>query len=133
MATLPRGANASVDTSNAMFAEQLSGDLFCGEDIDPCAPCYVKASDGLVYMTNGTAANEAAKTDGWSGAAYKAGEAITLLGRGVRMRYGTGLTPGANLYASATKGRLDDAPTTGGTVIIARAVNSTDIRVFNLA
>jgi hypothetical protein len=133
MSLIVRGAKCSPDTNTAMFAEQVSGDLFAGEAIIVGSPCYIKSSDGKVYNTNGTAANEAAKCDGFAGATYAAGEAITLLGRGTRFNYGSGLTIGANLYAGATAGRLDDAPTTGGTIVIARVVTSTDIRVFNLS
>jgi hypothetical protein len=34
-------------------------------------------------------------------------------------RYGSGLTPGARYFVSATAGAIDDAATTGGTVAVA--------------
>ncbi len=126
MALLTRAADASVDASTAMFAPQVAG-LVAGEDIDACAPCYVKAADGKVYMTNGTAANAAAKVDGWSAQAAKAGQGVTLLGPGMRIRYGSGLTIAALYYAAATAGRLDTAQTTGGQLPIAKAISATDI------
>jgi hypothetical protein len=129
MATITRASSASADTGSLMRAPQIAGDLYAGEDLDIAAPCYIKASDGLVYMSNGTAANEAAKVDGFTATAVKSGEAVTLFGTGTRFGYGSGLTPGQNMYVSATKGRLDDAATTGGTVVVARAINATDIRV----
>jgi hypothetical protein len=129
MATITRVTAASVDASTAMFAPQITG-LIAGEALDACAPCYVKAADGKVYMSNGTAANAAAKVDGFTPRSAAAGEAITLFGPGTRMRYGSGLTPSADYYLSATAGRLDDAATTGGTAIIARAITATDIVVM---
>jgi hypothetical protein len=41
-----------------------------------------------------------------------------------------GLTPGARYYVSATAGALDDAATTGGTVAVAIAIDTTDIMVI---
>jgi hypothetical protein len=135
MADLAKDANAHFDTSTAMYAPQIAGDLVAGAAIDAVSPCYIKASDGKVYMSNGAAATEPAKVDGWAGKAYKIGQSVTLLGIGTRFRYSAGtLTPGANLYLGATAGVLADAATTGGTVVIARAINSTDIRaVVNFA
>jgi hypothetical protein len=135
-ATAPQ-AEISIDASTGMYAPQLSGgetaDLLAGEALLAGAPCYVKASDGKVYMTNGTAANEAAKCDGFTAKARAINQAVTLFGPGARFHYATGMTPGQNFYAATTSGRLDTAPTTGGTVILARAVSSTDIVVFSKA
>lgn len=130
MALLARAADASVDASTAMFAEQVSG-LVAGEAIDKCAACYI-AADGKVYQSNGTAANAAAKVDGFSAQAATAGQGVTLFGRGTRMRYGTGLTIGALYHLAATAGRLDTAATTGGTVALAKAISATDIRIVNI-
>lgn len=130
MATLTRTA-ASMDTSTGMFAPQVCGNLYAGAALDAGAPCYIKASDGKVYMSNGTAADEAATFDGFVPRACRIGEAVTLFGVGARFRYGTGLTVGALLYVSATAGRLDDAATIGGTAPVAKVLNGgTDIRVI---
>lgn len=129
MALLARDAAASVDASTGMLAPQITG-LIAGEDIDAAACCYIKASDGKVYMSDGTAATEPAKTDGFNARSnVKAGQPVTLLGKGTRFRYGTGLTPGARYYVGTTKGRLDTAATTGDAVGVAAAINATDIRV----
>jgi hypothetical protein len=45
-------------------------------------------------------------------------------------RYGSGLTPGARYFISATAGAIDDAATTGGTVAIGFAVSATRIKFF---
>jgi hypothetical protein len=128
MALVTRGV-VSVDAHSAAFAGQIAGDLYAGAAIDAGAACYIKASDGKAYMSNGTAADEAAKFDGFAPQAYAAGEAMTLYNIGVRMKYGTGLTVGANLFVAATAGRLDDAATTGGVRPIARVLyGGTDIR-----
>lgn len=130
MALLPRGSDASVDASTAMFAEQVSG-LVAGEAIDALAACHI-ASDGKVYMSNGTAADADAKVDGFSAQAAAAGQGVTLFGRGTRMRYGTGLTIAALYFLGTTDGRLDTAATTGGTVAIAKAISATDVRIVNI-
>lgn len=130
MANVARVAGASMDTSTGMFAPQVTGNLYAGEALAAVAPCYIKASDGKVYMSNGTAANEAAKFDGFTPRACAIGEPVTLFGIGARFRYGSGMAIGTNLFISATAGLLADAATTGGTVAVARTVSSTDIRVI---
>lgn len=123
-------ATAGLDTSQAMTAPHIAGNLNAGEALEACAPCYIKAADGLVYQSNGTAATEAAKFDGFTGKAYKLGQAVTLFGVGCRLRYSAGtLVPGTDLYVATVAGSLADAATTGGVRAIARAINSTDIRV----
>ncbi len=131
MALLTRASDASVDASTAMFAEQISG-LVAGAAIAACDACYISASDGKVYPSNGTAANAAAKVDGFAAQAAAAGQGVTLFGRGTRMRYGTGLTIGALYYLGTTAGRLDTATTTGGSVALAKAISATDIRIVNI-
>ena len=128
MSTITRGSDASIDTSTAQFAPQITG-LLAGEDLDVAAPCCVKAADGLVYMSNGTSADEVANVMGFTARAVKSGQPVTLFGLGTRFRYGTGLTKAALLYVSATKGRLDDGTTTGDGVGCAYVITATDIIV----
>lgn len=133
MATITRSASASGDAGSMMKAPDIS-DVMAGEALAAGAPCYIKAADGLVYQSNGTAANEAAKIDGFAVRAVSIGQPVTLFGIGLRIgRYSTGMTPGQNLYLSATAGALDTAATTGGVNVIARAINATDIRVVRNA
>lgn len=129
MALITRSSYASIDTNTAMYAPQLS-DLVAGEDLDIAAPCYIKSSDGKVYMSNGTAANEAAEVAGFTPRAVKSGQPVTLFGSGTRFKYGSSLTPGDRYYIGATAGRLDTAATTGDAVGVAQAVTATDIRVI---
>lgn len=129
MANVAKDANAGMDTSQAIVANHVAGNLIAGENLDPASPCYIK-SDGKVYMSDGTAANEAAKIDGMTGKSYRLGQPVTLLGVGSRFRYSAGtLTPGQNLYLGDDPGVLADAATTGGTGVVCRAINSTDIRL----
>jgi hypothetical protein len=128
MALVARDSRASLDVSTGMYADQVSP-LRAGEDLDAAAPCRIH-SDGLVYMSNGAAADANAKFDGFTPKAYKAGEPLTLFGAGARFRYSNGgLTPSQDLYIGATAGRLDDAATTGDAVGVARAIDASDIRI----
>ncbi len=141
MALVTRSASASMDVVTGKKAPQVSG-LVAGEALDVAAPCYIKASDGKVWMANGTANDEAARVAGFTPRAVALGQPVTLYGAGTRFRYGSGLTPGAILYLAATAGRLDDAATTGDpasfattpTVTVkggtAQVLTATDIRVL---
>lgn len=134
MALVTRVSTASMDASTGMFAAQLSGDLYAGEALDAVAACYIKAADGKVYMSNGTAATEPAKFDGFTAKAYAAGEACALYAAGARFLYGSGLTVGTDLFVAATAGRLDTAATTGGVRAVARVLyDGTDIRCTRIS
>lgn len=131
MALVTQSSDISVDMISAQHAPQIA-DLVAGEDLLAAAPCYIKTSDGKVYQSNGTAANEAAECAGFSARAVKAGQKVTLLGKGTRFRYADGgLAPGDKLYIGTTAGRLDTAATTGDSVGVAQALTATDIRVIN--
>ena len=130
MALATRGDLASIDAIQGIKAPYLSA-LTAGEALDALAPCYI-AADGMVYMSNGTNADAAAKCLGFAPKAYAAGAAVTIYGPGTRAEYGSGLTPGAPLYVAATAGRLDTAATTGGTVPVAAAINDREIVVVAL-
>jgi len=129
MALITKLATADMDVSTARKAAQLSGDFLAGEALGNCAACYVKASDGKVYQSNGTANTEPAKFDGFTAKAHNIGEPVTLISNGVRIgNYAAGMTIGQKLYVAATAGALDTATTTGGLTEIARATSATDIR-----
>lgn len=101
--------------------------LIAGEAIAAGDACYVK-SDGKWWRSTGAAANAAAVVDGFALSAAAAGEGLTC-GWNLRLDYGSGLTPGTPYYLSATAGALADAASTGGTVIIGRAIDATRIEV----
>lgn len=130
MTLLTRASDAKIEAVSAVYAPQLAGDLYAGEDLDPVAPCHIEA-DGLVYMSNATAADADANIDGWTMKGYSTGQPVTLFGPGVIAKYSDGgLTPGDTYYVGATDGRLDDAPTTGDPNGCARAKDESHIRIF---
>lgn len=122
----------SIDASTAMFAPQLTG-LYAGEALLAGAPCYLKTADGMAYMSNGTAANEAAEIVGFTPRAVAVGQPVTLFGNGARFHYAaSGLAVGDKYFIAATAGRLDTVATTGDAVGVAQAVSATDIRVTRM-
>lgn len=129
MALVTRAASASGDATHLIKVPQVSGDLYAGEALDAVAACRI-AADGLVYMSNGTASDALARCQGFTARAVAIGQPVTLYRAGARFGYGSALTPGALYYVAATAGRLDTAPTTGGLVPIAEAINATDIQVL---
>lgn len=132
MSLVTRASDASLDMSSGVFAPQITGNLYAGEDLDAAAPCRIH-SDGKVMMSNGAAADANAGFDGFTPKDYKQGEPVTLFGIGARFKYGSGLTPGATLYIAGTDGRLDDAATTGDPNGVVRVINATDVRVIRNA
>jgi hypothetical protein len=130
MAVVTKDPLASMDASNGMFGYQITGDFYAGEALPAASPVYIKSADGKVYMSNGTAANEAATFFGFTPKAYSIGQAVAIFGLGSRFRYGTGLTIGAKYFVAATAGALDTAATTGGLTPVARAITATDIQVI---
>jgi hypothetical protein len=124
MADLTRIASPSFDGSNPTL-HKITG-LVAGEALLIGDLVYVK-SDGKVWKAVGAAATAPAKTVGMVGLDCSVGEAATILCRGWRWNYSTGLTPGAKYYVSGTAGLLSDAATTGGTTPVAFAVSATDI------
>lgn len=127
MTLVARSARAHLDGSTGMFNPPVCGDLEAGEALDACAPCYL-ATDGKVYMGDGTAANVKAVVLGWTPKAYAIGDRGVTLHQGLGQIYGSyvsgsALTPGAKLFLAATKGRLDTAATTGDAVGVAQVLS----------
>ena len=106
----------------------VGSDLKAGVAIAAGDVCYI-ASTGKVLKSVGTTTNAAAKAHGIAVKAAALNEAVTLM-RNVDLHYGSGLTPGAPYYVSATStgGALADAASTGGTGIVAFAIDGTRIR-----
>lgn len=105
---------------------QLAG-LLAGEAIAAGDACYI-ASTGLVMKSNGTAANAAAKVDGFAAINAPSGEAVTLY-FDVNFHYGAGLTPGTRLYLFTTAGQIGDAATTGGTGVIGFVIDANRVHL----
>lgn len=132
MATVTRATSPSMDANQAN--QVAAGELYAGEELLAVAPCYIKASDGKVYLCDGAANNEAAKFHGFTPKRYLAGEPVTLFGAGSRFKFGTGMTPGATLFLAAADnytdpGNLQTTASTGDTKGTAFAVSATDIVV----
>lgn len=124
---------------NVLAVQQRSiTGLLAGEALAGGDAVYIKSSDGKVWKATGAAANEAAQCCGFAARSASAGEACTILTRGVHLAYGPNVSgtpsnPGARLYLSGTvAGNLADAASTGGTAPIARVLD-TDGRITILA
>lgn len=103
--------------------------LVAGEAIAAGDPCYI-ASTGKIMKSTGAAANAAAKVRGFALQAAALNEPVTLIDE-VNIRYGSGMTPGADVFLGATAGVLSDAATTGGTAPIGYVIDATRIRVWS--
>jgi hypothetical protein len=101
---------------------RISEGVKSGEAIGQHDPVYLK-SDGKYWKSNGTALNAAAECDGFCMEDDVTAANISFtVGHDYVAQYGTGLTPGASLYVSATAGALSDTATTGGTRRVARVM-----------
>jgi hypothetical protein len=109
-------------------AEHTVNGLLTGEAISAGDACYVK-NDGKIWRSTGAAANAAAVVDGFAAENAAVGTALTLY-HGVVFNYSAaGMTAGTPYYLSTNAGKLSDATTTGGTVVIARAIDSSRLAV----
>jgi hypothetical protein len=109
-------------------AEHTVNGLITGEAISAGDACYVK-SDGKIWRSNGTNADAAAVVDGFAAENAAVGASLTLY-HGVVFNYSAALmTPGTPYYLAAVAGGLDTATSTGGTVVIARAIDSSRLAV----
>lgn len=127
MAEISKVGKPTVGTTEPSTNSRPSG-LKAGEDLEAMDACYIK-SDGTVWRASGAANNAAAKVRGFAAVDTKAGFGVTLLDD-VNVGYGSGLTPGADLYLSGTvAGGLADAPSTGGLTPIAFCFDDTRIRL----
>lgn len=129
MAAVSKSGTPSLSTVTPGGGCYVGSGLRAGEAIAAGDACYIK-SDGKAWLATGAANNAAALVDGFAAAAAASGEAVTLL-TDVDFHYGASLTPGARYYLSgATAGGLDTSTSTGGTVAIAKAIDSTRVRVM---
>jgi hypothetical protein len=126
MADIAKSGTPSLSTLMPNSDQQLT--LPCGEAIAAGDACYVK-SDGKIWRSTGTAANAAAKVRGYALTAKAVGEAVTIAWD-IRMNYASGMTPGIDIFLSATAGAIADAATTGGTAPIGYAVDATRVHLF---
>jgi hypothetical protein len=129
MALVTAAAVVGMDVSTGELAPQITG-LSAGEDLLAIAPCYIKTSDGLVYMSNGTAATEPAEFAGVTPRAVKSGQPVTLFSLGACFRLSAfSGQAGDKLFIAATAGRWDTAATTGDAVGTARILDTERIQI----
>lgn len=112
MAAVSKSGTPTLSTLAPPTNSQLAG-LVCGEDIAAGDACYVK-SDGKVWRSKATVTSNTCdaqgKVHGYAAKAAKSGEAVTLY-FDVEFNYGSGLTPGNNVYLDDTTfGAINDAP-----------------------
>lgn len=130
MAAVAKSGTPSLSSMNLDPGAQKLPPLIAGEALAAGDACYIKGSDGLVYRSTGAAANAAAKVRGFAPTLINIGEPVSLIFN-VSMNYGSGLTPGADVYLSgSTAGGLDTATSTGGTAPIGFCIDATRIYVF---
>lgn len=128
MAEIAKAGTPSLASAAPPQNTRLTG-LVAGEALGAGDACYVK-NDGKVWKSSGAAVAAAAKVRGFAAVAAAVGEAVTLL-RYVTINYGSGLTPGTDLFLSGTvAGGLADAATTGGVAPVAWVVDPTRIFVM---
>ena len=127
MANLTKNGRPSLATVQPGYEHQHNN-LVAGEALVAGDFVYIH-SGGTVRKANGTAANAAAKYDGVVLQAAEIGDGVSVH-QGVTIHYGSGLTPGARYYLATTAGLLSDAPTTGGDVPCAKAIDATRIYVI---
>ncbi len=114
---------ASRTPSQTAVINALAGVAIAAGDV-----CYIN-TDGMALLSTGAAANAAAKVRGIALTAAAIGEAVSLY-HDIAIRYGAGLTPGANVFVSATvPGGLADATSVGGTAPVGFVESATVIRI----
>jgi len=127
MAALPKSGTPSPCSPTPTREHTFAGWL-TGEEVASGDACQINSSNRIV-RANGAAATDAARIDGFAAAAAQNGEAATLQ-HDVHFHYGAGLVPGTPYYLSGTvPGGLDTVASTGGTVIVARAISPTRLYV----
>jgi hypothetical protein len=129
MAELAKVGVPSLATIEPGYEHQWNG-LRAGEALAAGDFVYVKASDGRVYKALGAVLNdESTRARGVVLQAAIAGDGVTIL-HGVVVYWATALSPGTNLFLSATvAGQLNTVATTGGTTPVAAVVDATRIYV----
>ena len=122
-ATSPVPSLATLNPSPSnQLTKEAAADIAAGDML------YL-TSAGKFDLTDGTANDAKAKWIGMAARAAKSGQPVTAY-FGVEFHYGSGLTPSARYYVSATAGALYDTTTTGGTVPCAFATSATTVFVI---
>jgi hypothetical protein len=110
MAAITRATGGNtITTAVPPTTSRIPGHV-AGETLEAGDVVYIKAADGRLWKASAIN-SEAQYAVGIAGEAASAGQAVTLL-RNISIGYGTGLTPGAKVFVSASSaGNIDSALT----------------------
>lgn len=121
MPAISKSGEPSISTGSPSFEHQFAG-LIAGEAIAAGDACTINSSGKIMKRTEDTAFR------GVAARATPAGDSATLW-HGVNFHYGSGLTPGIEVY-------LDDAVAGGlnttGTISVGFALDATRIHFYGL-
>jgi hypothetical protein len=130
MADIDKSGTPSLSSLLPQQGDSISG-LYAGEALGAFDACYIKASDGKVYKSTAENADEAATVRGYAAKATDSGEPVTLY-RECRVEYGTGGTPGENVFLSAvTAGALADATSANAEEALGYWVDATRLQLWD--
>ena len=129
MAAVSKNGTPSPSTvPSAKIVGLVAGDTIAAGDL-----VYINSS-GVIVRASGAAANAAARVRGMVFLPGNATQVDALtIASGVVVNYGSGLTPGTDLYLSGSvAGGLDTATSTGGTTPVAFVIDAQRIFVLPL-
>jgi hypothetical protein len=132
MADVAKSGTPSISSIDYAATNKVT-ELKAGEALGAWDACYIKASDGLVYKATGAANTRPAHVDGYSMKAVSIGQAVTLSQGNCNVGYGSGLTPGTEVFLSgAVAGAVADAASTGGLTRLGVVLDAYRIRFFSI-
>lgn len=130
MAEITKLGTADLSSMGLVHGAQKLRATVCGEAIAKGDALCLRP-DGKLWRATGAAANANAKVHGFAPTACDVNEVLTPIYHCIISGYAAGLTPGAPLFLSGTvAGGLADVASTGGTGVVAHAISTTDIVVY---
>ncbi len=128
MAAVAKSGTPSLCSQTPGREHMITG-LYAGVAIAAGDACYIAAGGTVLLSIGTTLGAAAAKVRGFATTAAAVNEAVSLY-HGVNFNYGSGLTPGTDVFLSLTAGALDTVATAGGTAPIGFVVDATRIHLF---
>lgn len=104
--------------------------MIAGEALASGDLVYIKSSDGKVYRTVGGDGLASDRVRGMVQKDYKAGKEVTIFEGPLNIGYASGMTPGTDLFASATAGALQDSAVYAGQPPAAFVLDAQRIRLL---
>jgi hypothetical protein len=128
MADVDKSGTPSLSQLEPQQGDSITG-LVTAEAVEEFDACYID-STGKIALATAAAADAKIYVRGYAARAAAAGQPVTLY-RECRVRYGAGLTPGANLYlSSTTPGGLVDAAPANAASSIGYVVDATRVQLW---